>query len=50
MVKYGDLYGKGSFKYFIRYIHEINAFPIPLCIKNPQMNGYVKYSDSNINA
>ena len=43
-----DLYGKmkGSFKFFIVYIHEGNAFPIPLCIKLPQMNGYIKYFDS----
>ena len=41
-------YGKkGLFKYFIAYISETNAFPIPLCTKLPQMNGYVKYSDSN---
>ena len=41
-------YGKkGLFKYFIGYISETNAFPIPLCKKLPQMNGYVKYSDSN---
>ena len=40
------LYGKkGSFKYFIGYIHEGNAFPRPLCIKFPQMNGYIKYFD-----
>ena len=43
-----DLYGKkGSFKYFIGYIHEGNVFPILLCIKLPQMNGYVKYFDRN---
>ena len=43
-----DLYGKkGSFKYFIGYISETSAFPIPLCIKAPQMNWYVKYFDSN---
>ena len=39
-----DLYcKKGSFKYFIGHIDEIDAFPVPLCIKIPQMNGYVKY-------
>ena len=38
---------KGSFKYFIEYINETDAFPVPLCIKLPQMNGYVKYFDSN---
>ena len=32
-----------SSKYFIGYICEGNAFPIQLCIKLPQMNGYVKY-------
>ena len=38
-----DSFGKkGSFKYFIGYIHEGNAFPIPLCIKPSQMKGYVK--------
>ena len=40
-------YGKGSFKYFIRYRHEGNAFPSPLCIKLPQMNAYTKYFDKN---
>ena len=29
------------------YLSETNAFPIPLCIKHPQVNGYVKYFDSN---
>ena len=38
---------KGSFKYFIGYIYIGNVFPIPLCIKIPQMNGYVKYFDNN---
>ena len=38
---------KGSFEYFIGYIGETNAFPISLCIKLPQVNGYVKYFDSN---
>ena len=34
-----DLYSKkGSFKYFIGYLSEINAFPISVCIKLPQMN------------
>ena len=40
---------KGSFKYFIEYISETSAFPIPLCIKFPQMDGYFKYFDSNDN-
>ena len=38
---------KGSFKYFIEYINETDAFPVPLYIKLPQMNGCVKYFDSN---
>ena len=38
---------KGSFKYFIGYISKINAFPEPLCRNLPQMDGYVKYFDSN---
>ena len=43
-----DSYGKKcSFKYFIGYINETHAFPVSLCIKLPQMNGYVKYFDSN---
>ena len=31
-------YNKDSFKYFIEYRHEGNAFPSPLCIKLPQRN------------
>ena len=43
-----DSYGKkGAFKYFIEYINDISVFPSPLCIKLPQMNGYIKYFDSN---
>ena len=43
-----DLYGKkGSFKYFTRYISETNVFPILLCLKLPQMKGYVKYFKVN---
>ena len=38
---------KGSFKYFIGYINETDAFPVPSCIKLPQINGYLKYFDSN---
>ena len=38
---------KGLFKYFIGYIHMGNVFLAPLCIKLPQMNGYVKYLDNN---
>ena len=45
-----DLHGeKGLFKSFIRYLSEINAFPMPLCIKIPQMNGYANCFDSNTN-
>ena len=40
-------YGKDSFKYFIGYWHEGNAFPSPLFIKLPQMNAYAKYFDKN---
>ena len=40
-------YGKNSFKYFIGYRHEGNAFLSPLCIKPPQMNAYTKYFDKN---
>ena len=39
---------KSSSKYFIGYINNGIAFPILLCIKLPQMNGYTKYFD-NIN-
>ena len=38
---------KGSFKYFTGYIDTGNILPIPLCKKLPQINGYVKYFDSN---
>ena len=38
---------KDSFKYFIGYRHEGNAFPSPLFIKLPQMNAYAKYFDKN---
>ena len=27
--------------------NETDPFPAPLCIKIPQMNGYVKYFDNN---
>ena len=40
-------YGKDSFKYFIGYRHEGNAFSSPLCLKLPQMNAYAKYFDKN---
>ena len=38
---------KGSFKYFIGYINNSNAFPISLRVKLPQMNEYTKYFDKN---
>ena len=38
---------KDSFKYFIGYRHEGNAFPSPLCIKLPQKNAYAKNFDKN---
>ena len=41
------MYGKGSFKYFIRYRHERNAFPSPPCIKLSQMNAHAKYFYKN---
>ena len=47
MLSKKDSYGnKGAFKYFIGY--GSNAGIIPLCIRLPQMNGYVKYfKDAN---
>ena len=37
-------YGKKvSIKYFIEYINDADAFPVPLYIKLPQMNEYDKY-------
>ena len=43
-----DSYGKkGSFEYLVGYINETDAFTVPVCIKRPQMNGYIKYFDSN---
>ena len=40
-------YGKtGSFKYFLGYIDDDNVIG-PLCIKLPQMIGYVNHFDSN---
>ena len=42
MLSKKDSHGKkGSFKYFIEYINETDAFPVPLCIKLCQLNGYV---------
>ena len=40
---------KSSFNHFIGYINKTDAFPIPSCIKLSQMNGYIKYFDSNNN-
>ena len=40
-------YSKDSFKYFIGYRHKGNAFPLPLCVRLPQMNAYAKYFDKN---
>ena len=40
-------YGKDSFKYFIGYRNESNAFPSLLCIIFPQMNAYAKYVEKN---
>ena len=31
---------KDSFKSFIGYRHKDNAFPLPLCVRPPQMNAY----------
>ena len=36
---------KGAFEYFIRYKSDIGI--VPLCVKLPQINGYVKYFDNN---
>ena len=40
-------YSKESCKYFIPYRHKGNTFPLPLCVKLPQMNSYAKYFDKN---
>ena len=40
-------HSKDSFKFFIGYRHEGNAFPSPLSIKLFQMNTYAKYFDKN---
>ena len=40
-------YVKESFKYFIGYRHEGNAYSSPLCVKLPQMNPHTKYFDKN---
>ena len=40
-------YGKDSFKYFIGYRQEGNAFSSQLCIELPQINAYAKYFDKN---
>ena len=36
---------KGAFEYFIQYKSDIGI--VPLCVKLPQINGYVKYFDNN---
>ena len=42
------LYGnKDLFKYFIGYTTKTNAFPIPLCINLPQIDGCTKYFNNN---
>ena len=38
---------KDSFKYFIGFINKIDVFPVPLCKKISQMNGYVKCFNKN---
>ena len=46
LVSKKDSYGKkNSFKYFVGYNDD--DFIRPLCIRFPQMIGYVKYFDSN---
>ena len=40
-------YGKDSFKYFIGYRHEVNAFLSLLCVKCSQMNAHAKHFDKN---
>ena len=48
MLSSKESYGnKGTFIYFIGYMHEGNDFPMSLCIKLPQMIGCVKYFGSN---
>ena len=46
VLSHKESYSKDSFKYFIGYRHQGNAFPSPLRVKLPQMNGYAnKYFD-----
>ena len=40
---------KGSFKYYIRYMHEGKAFPSPLYIKLPQLIGLFKCFNNHNN-
>ena len=48
MLSKKDSHGKKClFKYFIGYVNETDAFPVPLYIKLPQINGYAKYFDNN---
>ena len=51
MLSKKDFYGKtDSFKYFIGYINEVDAFPVPSYLKLSQKNGYVKYvNDKRMN-
>ena len=43
-----ESYGnKGSYKYFIGYIHKGNPLSSPLCIKYPQIKVYAKDFDKN---
>ena len=46
VLSHKESYSKDSFKYFIGYRHQGNAFPSPLRVKLPQMNAYAnKYFD-----
>ena len=48
MLSKKDWYGKkGSLKYFIGYTNKTDTSPVPLYIKLPQMNQYVKYFNDN---
>ena len=44
MLSNKESYGnKGSYKYFIGYIHKGNVLSLSLCITFQQMNSYAKY-------
>ena len=46
VLSHKESYSKDSFKHFIGYRHQGNAFPSPLRVKLPQMNAYAnKYFD-----